>query len=94
MAHTLNNESSAAAVFAYKVVTFFERIAQSLAKRKEARQTFKTLHKLTDRELNDIGISRGDIRSIANDTWEDNRRRDMAPYGRPVSVNPNLEGSV
>lgn len=94
MAHTLNNESSAASVFAYKVVVFFEKISAAMAKRREARQTFKTLHKLTDRELNDIGISRGDIRSIANDTWEDNRRRDMAPYGRPVSVNPNLEGSV
>ena len=91
MAHTLNNESSSASVFAYKVVTFFERIEAALKLRRERRETFKTLHALTDRELSDIGISRGDIRSIANDTWEDNRKRDAAPY---VSVNPNLRGSV
>ncbi len=94
MAHTIHNGSSIASVFAYKVVTFFERIAQSAAKAKDRRATFKTLHALTDRELNDIGISRGDIRSIANDTWDDNRRRDLTPYGKPVSVNPNLKGSV
>ena len=95
MAHTLNNNSSSvASVFAYKAVTFFERLGAALAKRKEARETFKSLQRLTNRELSDIGISRGDIRSIANDTWADNRKRDMTPYGRPVSVNPNLEGSV
>jgi uncharacterized protein YjiS (DUF1127 family) len=75
-------------VAAYKVVMFFEKIGAALAKRREARATFKTLHKLTDRELNDIGISRGDIRSIANDTWEENNRRDN------VRMNPNLKGFV
>jgi uncharacterized protein YjiS (DUF1127 family) len=88
MAHTLNNESSAASIFAYKVVVFFEKIVTAMAKRREARATFKTLQGLTDRELNDIGISRGDIRSIANDTWEDNQRRDN------VRMNPNMRGFV
>jgi uncharacterized protein YjiS (DUF1127 family) len=94
MAHTffnINNNSSMLSVGAYRVVTFIERISQSMAKAKDRRQTFKTLHALTDRELNDIGISRGDIRSIANDTWEDNRKRDTLPY---TPVNPNLRGSV
>jgi uncharacterized protein YjiS (DUF1127 family) len=77
-------------VAAYKVVMFFEKIGAALAKRREARATFKTLHKLTDRELNDIGISRGDIRSIANDTWEENQRRDNVR----VRMNPNLKGFV
>ena len=91
MAHTLNNESSAASVFAYKVVVFFEKFGAAMAKRREARATFKSLQGLTDRELNDIGISRGDIRSIANDTWEDNRKRDTLPY---ASTNSNLKGFV
>ena len=94
MAHTffnINNNSSMLSVWAYRFVTFIEGISQSMAKAKDRRQTFKTLHALTDRELNDIGISRGDIRSIANDTWEDTRKRDSLPY---VSVNPNLRGSV
>ena len=94
MAHTffnVTNNSSALSIAAYRVVTFIESLAQRIAKAKDRRQTFNTLHKLTDRELNDIGISRGDIRSIANDTWEDNRKRDMFPY---TPVNSNLEGSV
>ena len=94
MAHTLfspNSESNGLAIAAYRVVSFFEKIAQDLAKRKEQRATFKTLQSLSDRELNDIGISRGDIRAIAMDIWEDNNRRDARPH---VSVNANLEGSV
>ena len=84
----VSSQSSMFSVAAYKVVMFFEKIGAALAKRREARATFKTLHKLTDRELNDIGISRGDIRSIANDTWEENNRRDN------VRMNPNLKGFV
>jgi uncharacterized protein YjiS (DUF1127 family) len=84
----VSSQSSMFSVAAYKVVMFFEKIGAALAKRREARATFKTLHKLTDRELNDIGISRGDIRSIANDTWEENNRRDN------VRMNPNLKGWV
>ena len=33
---------------------------------KIARQAMKELHKLSDRELNDIGISRGDIYSVVH----------------------------
>ena len=84
----VSSQSSMFSVAAYKVVMFFEKFGAALAKRREARATFKTLHKLTDRELNDIGISRGDIRSIANDTWEENNRRDN------VRMNPNLKGFV
>ena len=93
MAHTffnINNNSSMLSVWAYRFVTFIEGISQSMAKAKDRRQTFKTLHALTDRELNDIGISRGDIRSIANDTWEDNNNRDRSP----VRMNSNLRGFV
>ena len=94
MAHTffnVTNNSSMLSVAAYRLVTFIESLAARIAKAKDRRQTFNTLHKLTDRELNDIGISRGDIRAIANDTWEDTRKRDFEPY---VPVNSNLKGSV
>jgi uncharacterized protein YjiS (DUF1127 family) len=53
---------------------FFENRSAAYAKWKEQRETFKSLHKLTDRELADIGINRGDIRSISNDTWNENLR--------------------
>ncbi len=94
MSHTffnVTNNSSMLSVAAYRLVTFIESLATRIAKAKDRRQTFNTLHKLTDRELNDIGISRCDIRAIANDTYEDNRQRDMFPY---TPVNSNLEGSV
>ena len=85
MAHTINSNSSIASVFAYKVVTFFERIGTAMAKRAERRETFKTLHRLTDRELNDIGISRGDIHSIASGDTS---------MKRGVEANKNLKGWV
>jgi uncharacterized protein YjiS (DUF1127 family) len=36
-------------------------------------RTFEELHKLSDKELTDIGISRSDIRSISAETYYDNR---------------------
>ena len=87
----VNSNSSMLAVTTYKVVVWFENLGRKLAERRTRRETFKSLHRLTDRELADIGISRGDIRSISEDKWIDNRRRDSLPY---VRTNPNLRGSV
>ena len=84
----VSSQSSMFSVAAYKVVMFFERRAAATSRWKQQRDTFKTLQKLTDRELNDIGISRGDIRSIASDTWEENNQRDN------VRMNPNMRGFV
>ncbi len=39
--------------------------------RKAARNTVKELSRLTDYELNDIGMSRGEIRHIANKHYND-----------------------
>lgn len=41
----------------------------------EIRQTIKELSQLSDKELNDIGISRGDIYSVANGSSDHIRRR-------------------
>ena len=49
------------------------------------KQTYKELSKLTDYELNDIGICRGDIRNIA---------RGDRTIKRGIEVNENLRGSV
>ena len=49
------------------------------------KQTYKELSKLTDFELNDIGICRGDIRNIA---------RGDKTIIRGIEVNENLRGSV
>ena len=49
------------------------------------KQTYKELSRLTDFELNDIGICRGDIRNIA---------RGDRTIVRGIEVNENLRGSV
>ncbi|MAA57204.1 MAG: hypothetical protein CL855_01820 [Cryomorphaceae bacterium] len=41
------------------------KITKSYTKRKQYRRTIEELRRLTDQELNDIGINRGDIHSIA-----------------------------
>jgi len=49
------------------------------------KKTLKELSKLTDFELNDIGICRGDIKNIA---------RGDKTIVRGIEVNENLRGSV
>ena len=65
------------------LASWFKKIKAKLAYRAQVRQTIKDLSRLTDYELNDIGIARGDIRNIA--------------YGDSTlkrSVNDNLKGWV
>jgi uncharacterized protein YjiS (DUF1127 family) len=58
---------------------------QRAERRASYKQTYKELSKLTDFELNDIGICRGDIRNIA---------RGDKTIIRGIEVNENLRGSV
>jgi len=58
---------------------------QRAERRASYKQTYKELSKLTDFELNDIGICRGDIRNIA---------RGDRTILRGIEVNENLRGSV
>lgn len=52
------------------VAEWFKRLNASLAHRAKVNSTIKELSKLSDRELNDIGISRGEIWSIAHEVEE------------------------
>ena len=62
------------------------RSMQARAERKASyKRTFNELSKLTEFELNDIGICRGDIRNIA---------RGDRSIKRGIEVNDNLRGSV
>ena len=65
------------------LASWFTKINAKLAYRAQVRQTIKDLSRLTDYELNDIGIARGDIRNIAYGDRTLNR-----------SVNHNLKGWV
>ena len=67
----------------------FKDLRRSMKIRAEQRasykRTFNELSKLTEFELNDIGICRGDIRNIA---------RGDRSIKRGIEVNDNLRGSV
>ena len=67
----------------------FNDLRRSMKLRAERRasykRTIKELRQLTDFELNDIGICRGDIRNIA---------RGDRTIVRGIEVNENLRGSV
>ena len=55
------------------VSEFIRSKAIELKKRSIARKTYNELNKLTDKELKDIGISRGSIRAIAEEVFYDDR---------------------
>jgi len=70
-------------------IDLFKAIRKRYETHRNIQITMKELSKLTDRELNDMGIARGDIWAVAhgdtshraNDSWN-------------VKVNDNLKGSV
>ena len=76
-----------------KVISnFLQNLVTKYRRRKLARETINELNKLTNKELNDIGLARGDIWYLAH---EDAKKRvpNMDPVKAGV-VNPNLRGFV
>lgn len=67
------------------VLDFFRSISKKLEHRAQVNATIKELSRLSDRELNDIGIARGDIWSIAHED---------ASFKRYANTNKNLQGWV
>jgi len=64
---------------------FVNKVVTELEHRSKVKSTVKELSRLSDRELNDIGISRGDIWAIANEDSD---------FKRFANTNTNLEGWV
>ena len=67
------------------VVEFFRDLNRKLENRSRINATIKELNKLSDRELNDIDIARGDIWAIAHED---------ASFKRFADTNKNLQGWV
>ena len=68
------------------LVSLFKDLANELQRRRNIKDTIKQLSALTNHELNDIGIARGDIWHIAHTSF---------PKGKTVAdVNRNLKGWV
>ena len=74
--------------FLKSISSISNNLADSYKNSREARNTMKELGALTDKELNDIGIARGDIYYIAH-----NLKR-YSEVGHPSEENKNLKGWV
>lgn len=48
-----------------EVMAFIKGLVKSQQDYSDYRETYKTLNRMSDRELNDIGITRGDIAAVA-----------------------------
>jgi uncharacterized protein YjiS (DUF1127 family) len=72
----------------HTIRSFLTKLINDYQEAKAIRQTENELRKLTDKELNDIGIARGDIYSIARQDADLKRANVNAPF------NPNLRGFV
>jgi len=70
-----------------RLKSFFKRLVKDYHSHVAYHATIKELNALTDKELNDIGISRGEIISIARCDSEMKVKGD-APF------NPNMRGFV
>jgi uncharacterized protein YjiS (DUF1127 family) len=70
-----------------RIAHWFKKIYEHLERRSQVNSTIRELSKLSDKELNDIGISRGDIWWVANEAYYDNRDGLM-------DENKNLKGWV
>ena len=70
------------------LANWFKDLANELQRRRNIKHTIKALSNLTNHELNDIGIARGDIWHIANTSYP------KALRGEAVEANRNLRGWV
>lgn len=86
-----NSVSASHGLFTSAVEGFFDLIKDIRAAyrfQRDVRRTMKELAKLTDRELNDIGLSRGDIYAVAHGDATLRRVKENA------EINPNLKGWI
>jgi uncharacterized protein YjiS (DUF1127 family) len=72
----------------HTIRSFFAKLINDYHLAKAIKETENELRKLSDKELNDIGIARGDIYSIARQDADLKRADVNAPF------NPNLRGFV
>jgi uncharacterized protein YjiS (DUF1127 family) len=56
------------------ILEMLKQLRVELRAAREIQHTIDELEKLTDRELNDLGIGRGNIRSVAMECYYDNRK--------------------
>jgi uncharacterized protein YjiS (DUF1127 family) len=70
------------------IANAFKNLGAELKRRRNIKQTYKALSNLSARELDDIGICRGEIWHIAHTSYP------RALRGEAVEANSNLRGWV
>ena len=75
-----------------KIRAFVANVKAALEYRSSVNQTIKELHELTDKELWDIGITRGEIFDIATSSYTKPKKVKADDYR--VTTNDNLKGFV
>ena len=75
-----------------KIRAFVANVKAALEYRAAVNQTIKELHELTDKELWDIGITRGEIFDIATSSYTKPKKVKADDYR--VTTNDNLKGFV
>ena len=86
-----NSVSASHGLFTSAIEGFFDLIKDITAAyrfQRDVRRTMNELAKLTDRELNDIGLARGDIYAVAHGDVTLRRNAENA------EENPNLKGWI
>lgn len=75
------------------IIAFIKNVKAAAAYRASVNATIKELHRLTDKELNDIGISRGEIYTIAHTSYS-LPEKVTAEDVKATRANDNLKGWV
>jgi len=76
------------------MANFLRKIVNNWRKDSQIRQTIRELRALTDAELNDIGIGRGDIVSIARGDSDMKLSSRIVYDDKVLPVNANMKGWV
>jgi|TARA_B110000879_G_scaffold47066_1_gene66284 uncharacterized protein YjiS (DUF1127 family) len=89
MAHTIQTSHSIITLAYNKIVNFVLYVNKAIAVRSMKRESYNQLASLSNRELSDIGLCRGDIMAVVNDTFykDSIRTREILP-----DANTNLKG--
>ena len=76
--------------FASSVIALFTGIAKWLNSKIQNSHVTNQLYSMDDRALADIGLTRGDIESVLNGTWE---RKPFQPLAQNLKFIPNTSAS-
>tara|TARA_Y100001937_G_scaffold20441_1_gene28466 strand:- start:7881 stop:8111 length:231 start_codon:yes stop_codon:yes gene_type:complete len=76
------------------MANFLQRVVNNWRHNKQVRQTVRELRNLTDAELTDIGLGRGDIVSVARGDKDMKMSSRVVFDNRVLPVNPNIKGWV